>query len=122
MSDLEMTFMVHGVRYALKHPRAVEALGSLRDGDEVVFSSEPDNPKDTLAVRVCAGEVPLGWVPRLLCPAVHAALAVEPITGRVVRANGPEVPPHLRLLVELRGRVPVDWDFFADPAWLPISG
>lgn len=119
--DLEMTFMVHGVRYALEDPRAAAAFDSLRDGDEVAFASEPDNPKDSLAVHVCAREVPLGWVPRLLCPAVHAAMADGPVVGRVLRLNGPEVPPHMRLLVELRGRVSASWDFFADPGWLPVS-
>lgn len=119
---LEMTFLVHGVRHAIKDRRAAEAMSHIRSGDVVTFRPEPENPTDDLAVHVCSREVPLGWVLRLLCPAVHAAMTTAPMTGRVVRVNGPEVPPHMRLLVELRGRVPADWDFFADPTWLPISG
>ncbi len=117
--SLHLTFLVHGVRHALANPGVEGVFDTLRDGDRVNFLPQPDNPVDHFAIHVCSGDLPVGWVPRLLCPAVHDAIAAGPIAGRVLRVNGPEVPVHLRLLVELDGRVPPNWDFFADPSWLP---
>jgi len=120
--EITFTFLVHGVRHALQDPSAQDTLSALRDGDDVELRQQPDNAVDRLAIHVCSGSVPIGWVPRLLCPAVHDALAEGHVTGRVVKVNGPEVPPHMRLLVELLGSVPPGWDFFADPTWSPIAG
>ena len=119
--EITFTFLVHGVRHALQDPSAQDTLSALRDGDDVELRQQPDNAVDRLAIHVCSGRVPIGWVPRLLCPAVHDALAAGHVTGRVLKANGPEVPPHMRLLVELKGSVPPGWDFFADPTWSPIA-
>jgi len=119
---ISFTFLVHGVRHALQDASAQDTLSALRDGDDVELRQQPDNAADRLAIHVCSGSVPIGWVPRLLCPAVHDALGEGHVTGRVLKINGPEVPLHMRLLVELNGSVPPGWDFFADPAWSPIAG
>ncbi len=89
---------------------AQHALIALRDGDDVEIRPQPDNPVDRLAIYLCSAEVPIGWVPQLLCPAVHDTLAEGPVIGRVLKVNGPEVPPRMRLLVELNGSVPRAWD------------
>lgn len=114
---ISFTFLVHGVRHALLDESARDALSALRDGDSVELRPQPDNPVDRLAIHLCSGDIPIGWVPRLLCPAVHDALAEGRVIGRVLNVNGPEVPTHMRLLVELSGSVPLGWDFFADPIW-----
>jgi len=118
---ISFTFLVHGVRHTLLDARAQDALSALRDGDDVDLRPQPDNPVDRLAIHLCSGEDPIGWVPRLLCPAVHDALAEGQVIGRVQKVNGPEVPPHMRLLVELNGSVAPGWDFFSDPKWSPIA-
>ena len=104
---ITFTFLVHGVRHALQDASAQDTLSALRDGDDVELRQQPDIAVHHLAIHVCSGRVPIGWVPRLLCPAVHDALAAGHVTGRVLKANGPEVPPHMRLLVELNGSVPL---------------
>jgi len=117
---ISFTFLVHGVRHALRDESAQDALIALRDGDDVELRPQPDNPVDRLAIHLCSGADPIGWVPRLLCPAVHDALAEDQVIGRVLKVNGPEVPAHMRLLVELNGSVPAGWDFFTDSIWSPI--
>jgi hypothetical protein len=119
--EISFTFLVHGVRHVVPQDRALDALNRLSDGDEVELRPQPDNSVDRLAIHVCSGADPIGWVPRLLCPAVHDALTEGQVIGRVLRINGPEVPAHMRLLVELNGSVPPGWDFFADPIWSPIA-
>lgn len=119
--EISFAFLVHGVRHALLAAPARDALSVLTDGDDVELRPQPDNPVDQLAIHLCSGAEPIGWVPRLLCPAVHDALAEGEVIGRVLKVNGPEVPAHMRLLVELNGSVPPGWDFFAEPIWSPIT-
>ena len=116
-----VTFLVHGMRHALKIIDAQRALVALHDGADLEVCPEPDNPVDRLVIQLCSSTVAIGWVPRLLCPAVHAALVQGRVVCRVVKLNGPEVPHHMRLLVEFKGQVPPGWDFFANPMWSPIS-
>ena len=114
-------FLVHGVSHVAAGTSAA-VLSELRQGDVVSVRAEPENPQDPLALFVCSAETPVGWVPRLLCPAVTEALEYAELSGRVIRINGPEVPPHLRLLVEFTGFVPDGWNFFAAESWMPLSG
>lgn len=117
---IRFEFLVHGV----SHPpddRSPDALSALRRGDVVSVQPQPENPQDPLALFVCSAETPVGWVPRVLCPAVTDALQHSELRGRVMRINGPEVPPHLRLLVEFTGTIPAGWDFFAAESWMPLS-
>lgn len=118
---IKFLFLVHGVRQALLDATAHAALSALRDGDEVELRPQPDDPVSDLAIHICSGEEPIGWVPRLFCPAVHNALADGRVISRVLKVNGPDVPPHMRLLVEVSGSVPTGWDFFAELIWSPIA-
>ncbi len=86
--SLHLTFLVHGVRHALANPGVEGVFDTLRDGDRVNFLPQPDNPVDHFAIHVCSGDLPVGWVPRLLCPAVHDAIAAGPCGSR----DGPRPP------------------------------
>lgn len=97
------------------------ALQSLLPGDSVGVVAEELNTVDQNATLVMAGNTPLGWVPRLLAPAVRRLIGAVPLTLTVVRTNGPESPSHLRLVLELEAVVPQDFAF--DPAgnWNALS-
>jgi len=97
------TFLVHGVRY---QPGAEATLARLTPGDQLHLEAEPTNPKDLRAVLVTSDGTPLGWVPNPLLDYVHVVLSQAEPQVRVVRANGPEVGHHMRLLVELSGTLP----------------
>jgi len=110
---------VHGVRHRLRQDPAVEpALAALHVDQELDVVEEPDNPVDPQAMLVTRrGGPSLGWIPSVLLPYVHEVTATGPSRVRVVRANGPEVPPGYRLLVGLDGHVRPGYRAFDGPDW-----
>jgi hypothetical protein len=115
------TFLVHGVRHRLRQdPRVEAALAALAQGEDLVLIDEPDNPADPRAVLITdQGRIPLGWVPSVLLPYVHTALAVGATSVRVEKVNDSNTPPGYRLLVTLHGRVPPGYRAFDGPGWEP---
>ena len=110
-------FLVHGVRYCNDGrlpPLAVE--------QEVQLSDEPTNPKNPLAVHVVVGDVPIGWVPDLLLDYVREVRDVGGARVMVQHVNGPQAPPHLRVLLRLHGVLPVGRIPMTGPAWETIAG
>ncbi len=106
------TFFVHGVRY---QPGAAELLSALEPHEGLQLVPEPENPKNPRAILVTTARGDrLGWVPDLLVDYVQAVLSSAPPVVRVVQVNGADAPPNLRLLVELRGRVPAGHAPFGD--------
>jgi len=63
-----------------------------------------------------SGELPVGYVPDPLLGFVHEMTDVE---ASVLRANGPEVGFHMRLLVRLEGRL--QSDPFARSEWASVG-
>lgn len=114
----EATLLVHGVRHRLRADPSVEqALRTLVPGEELRLVDEPDNPADPQAVLVShRSGVALGWVPSVLLPYVHT---VSDPQVRVVRRNGPDVPPGYRLVVRVEGRVSPGYRAFDGPVWAP---
>lgn len=97
------TFLVHGVRH--QDPEATERILRLQPDEPLRLRFEPDNPVNSRAVLVTADEgQPLGHVPDPLVDYVNQVMGSD-YNVRVVRANGPNVSPHLRLLVRLTGTV-----------------
>lgn len=112
------TFMVHGVRY---HPGASEKINLLRTGDRLDLTEAPNNPVDQRALLVSSDGQPLGWVPAPLLDYVHVLWARAPVDVTVVRANPPDLGPHLRLLVRLTGVAPAGYVPFGGPEWALAS-
>ncbi len=80
---------------------------------------DSDNEKDDRALLVTDEDaVPLGWVPNPLLELVHEI--TDPVVT-VLRANGPEVGFHLRLLVGLTGRLPVGYQPFSGSRWETVD-
>lgn len=109
---LARVFLVSGVRHVdERDPEAVSRLiESLPVGAPLELVPEPDNPKNPRALRLAASGKPVGWVPDYLLTEVHNYIdSNRPVSVTVVRANGPDTPPHLRLLCRLTaGPVPPD--------------
>lgn len=105
-------FLVHGVRYCNEG-----RLPPLDLGHEVRLSDEPTNPKNPLAVQVVVNGAPIGWVPDLLLEYVREVRAFGECRVNVQHVNGPEAPPHLRILLNLQGVLPVGRHPMTGPAW-----
>jgi len=112
-------FLVHGVRHI---PGADERIARLQPGDELRLVDDPTNEANPRAVLVAAdGTGRLGWVPDLLLGYVHTVQEHGPVDVRVVRANGPDAPPHMRLLARLSGTAPPDYRPFIGSGWKPLA-
>jgi hypothetical protein len=98
------TFLVHGVRH---QPGAPERIARLSEGERLSLREDSSNPVNSQALLVIADndQEPLGWVPDPLVQYVHEVRSNPEHELTVVRANPPDVGPHLQLLVQLRGRV-----------------
>lgn len=101
---LVRTFLVSGVRHA--DPQNPEVLSrlvqNLAEGEPLQLVPEPDNPKNPRALQLATGGRPIGWVPDYLVDEIHGYMrANQSLSFSVARANGRDVPWHLRLLCQL---------------------
>jgi hypothetical protein len=102
-------FVVRGVRFAAPDPADRERrLGGLVTGTPLVVRRDVGNPVngDALQILTESGE-PIGWVPDALVRYVGAVLDTPGGELTVQRRNGPEMPPHVRLLAHVQGQLPV---------------
>ena len=74
----------------------------LQAGQALDLRREPDNPKDSEAVQVCAGGVPIGHVGRLQCRTVARWLATREVSAILAKVNGSPGDPRARLLLRVR--------------------
>jgi hypothetical protein len=112
-------FMVHGVRY---QAGASERISLLAEGERLRLVEQPNNPANRRALLVTDKEShPLGWVPDPLLDYVHTVRSQGNPVVTVVRANGPEIGYHLRLLVHLDGKVAPGYRAFSGPEWETLA-
>lgn len=109
-------FLVHGVRYCNEG-----RLPPLVPGCEVQLGDEPANPKNPLAVQVVVGGAAIGWVPDLLLDYVREVRDFGDARVTVQHVNGPEAPPHLRVLLRMQGVLPAGRNPMTGPAWETFS-
>lgn len=115
--SISVDFLVHGVRHM--PPAAQSRITDLQAGDVLRMVPEPNNPVDERALLVTdRGQVPLGYVPNPLLEVIHS---IDGPVVRVLRANGPHVGFHLRLLVQAAGRTRHGTPPFSGPNWETIS-
>ena len=97
-------FLVSGTRHADKRdPDAVSRLiENLPVDAPLELVPEPQNPHNPKALHLAAHGKRVGWVPDYLLDEIHGYIdSSQPVSVAVVRANGPDTPPHLRLLCRL---------------------
>jgi len=113
---IQFEFLVHGVRHMT--PAAQARIARLREGELLRLVREPKNPVQPRALLVTDSDaVELGYVPDPLLDVIEC---VADPTVSVVRAGGPEVGFHQRLLVRVSGTVTSPP--FSGPNWATSSG
>jgi hypothetical protein len=116
-------FLVNGVRHVLaEDPTAEQRFATLQPEEQLVLIDEPDNDWNKRAILVSARDGQrLGWVPDLLLDYLHTVRDQGEPSLVVEHVNGPEAPPHLRLLVRLNGYAPAGYRPFTGSRWEPVS-
>jgi hypothetical protein len=110
-------FLVHGIRHV-----ADGLPPDLVAGQPLKLRDDPMNPVNPDAVQVCTGDgEPLGYVPDLLLEHLRAMQDTAAVRLTVEHVNGPEAPPHLRLLARLEGRVPPGYEPMSGAGWETYS-
>ncbi len=102
-------FFLHGMRYVSEAARQ-RAL-SLVEGEELRVAIELNNPATRTAVQLQSidGHM-LGWAPRyLVADLCRALIPNAEIIANVYRVNQSDAPSSMRVLVNLRGRIPEDF-------------
>ena len=114
-------FFLHGGKHT--GPAAQERVGSLAAGEELRAAVELNNPLGELALQLQSADYQLlGWAPRYLAPDLAQAEAPGALEARVVRVNPPPVPSEQRVLVELRGRWPENYEPMSGEDYQPLVG
>lgn len=108
-------FFLHGSRHV--HPVAYERIEALKAGELLRVSVELNSPTTELALQLQSEEyLVLGWTPRYLISDLVRAIAkssTQPV-AHVVRVNPPPAPANQRVLIELKGSLPANYE--------PMSG
>jgi hypothetical protein len=117
-------FFVHGVRWSA--PEALELIATLKPGDVLALSHEPDNPRDSNAVAVLTTATldgqRIGYVPRYLCADVlslQSLAGVLSVSVTVRRVNN-DAPLQNRLLCRLSSPWPDAFDPCRGEEYTPI--
>ena len=103
---LRARLMLRGLRHT--NPHAIEAIETLRAGDELRVAVELNNPASTHAILVYTRDYHvLGWLPRYVAEAICRSREwrVSDAKAMVAQVNG-NAPLSDRLLVEFSGRLP----------------
>lgn len=91
-------------------------------GSRLTLVDEPGNPVNPRAILTAdATRAPLGYVPDILLDYVHTVRDEGPVSATVAHVNGPDTPPHLRLLVRLDGHAPPGYRPFDGQSWQPLA-
>lgn len=98
------------------------ALRKLAAGMPVEIVLEQGNTTDRDACLVLAGDVPVGWVPRVLAADVRELASAGQLTVTVHRVGDPGVPTHVRLVLDLAVPAPAGFAFDSSGRWEPIPG
>lgn len=101
-------FVVRGLRFAAPDlERREGVLAELEPGTPLLVRPDTSNVVNPAALQLLTtGGDAIGWVPDALVPYVRAVLAHPGGDVIVQRRNGPELPPHVRLLASVRGTLP----------------
>jgi hypothetical protein len=116
-------FFIHGLRHVNDFAR--ERLNTLKAGDELRVAIELNNPATICALQVQTPEdyYMVGWAPRYLVPDLVHTIDESPtnITARVVQVNPPPAPIKQRVLVEMKGHWPADYQPMSAPEFEALA-
>lgn len=103
-------FFLHGLRHVSK--AGIERAEKLNVSEELRVAIELNNPATTCAVQLQTTDCHIiGWAPRYLVEDLRVALQEHPkVSATVQRINLPDAPLARRVLIELRARMPADFE------------
>ncbi len=115
-------FLIHGIRHTPGSPEERErTIRGLTVGERLQLVAEPNNEANPAAVLVTTEDgAVLGSLPGLLVRDLNQLIAHADIETRVLRANGPDGPEHLRVLAQLSASGLGDFEFFSGPGWRTV--
>jgi hypothetical protein len=108
-------FFLHGLRHV--SPSGQERGLKLQSLERLQVSLELNNPATGTAIQLTTDDYQfLGWAPRYLVEDILAAIKQSPkIAAQVVRVNEVGVPINRRILVELSGSLPDNFEPMSGP-------
>ena len=115
-------FFLHGWRYTNSEAR--QRLERLKADEELYVALELTNPVTVLAVQIQTKDYHMiGWTPRYLVRDLVEAMAHAPgrYRARVVKVNPVPPPSGQRVLIELSGHWPQDYEPMSSPEFRPLS-
>lgn len=115
--SMSVDYFVHGVRHMT--PEAQDRIVRLEHDEELRLLREPENVVDPRAVLVTDDDsLNLGYVPGPLLDLIET---LDDPRTTVLRANGPDVGFHFRLLVRTVGVCGAGCKPFAGPKWATVQ-
>jgi hypothetical protein len=107
-------FFMHGLRHVSEHARI--KANELKPGSALQIAVELNNPTG-LAIQLQTNDCYLiGWAPRYLVRDLIKVINVHPdVSATVVRVNEFGAPLARRILIELKGRLPADYEPMSGP-------
>jgi len=100
-------FFVNGVRHV---EGASDRIEELKPEQRLSIKEDPENDWDVRALIVTTDGAPLGFIPGPLLDYVHVLRASQSWGFEVVQVNPVEMGNHFRLLVQISGQLPADYD------------
>ena len=115
-------FFLHGWRHA--NDEAQRRRENLKADEKLCVVMELTNPITGLAVQIQTEDYHMiGWTPRYLIRDLVKAMVCSPgrYSARVVRVNPAPRPSRWRVLIELSGHWPEDYEPMSSPEFQPLS-
>lgn len=103
-------FFLHGWRHT--NESAQTRINSLKTGERLYITLELTNPETELAIQIQTEDYHMiGWAPRYFVKDLALAIAGFPgkCDAHVIKVNGVPAPSKQRVLVELKGSLPLDY-------------
>ncbi len=114
-------FFVHGLRHV--SPSARARAENLKAGELLQVALELNNPAAGAAVQLQSRDdyQMIGWAPRYLVGDLLKAMAEHSdLSAKVIQANIDGAPLNQRVLVELTGKLPMDFKPMASREFQPL--
>lgn len=113
-------FFLHGSRHV--NPAGQARAQAMVEGEALRVAIEVNNPATQIAILLYTQDyLPLGWSPRYLVADLLNAMSESPqLNASVIKVNSASTPVNRRYLIELTGKLPMDFDPMAGSDYQPI--
>lgn len=114
-------FFLHGLSHMSELAQA--RAQHLMPGEPLGVSLELNNPKYGLAIQLTSQDYEfIGWTPRYLVTDILKSITkAHDISAAIIKVNTDGVPLNRRVLVEMKGMLPVDYEPMTDNIFLPLA-